>query len=449
MPTDLERYVKDFKIFIDTCVWLQQDYRVELFFNKIVPILQRENKHIILPQKVYEELSRFCNHNELAKLAKKSIETINILKGASILKIYGDKNDNFADNVFLTVFTKYRLKHNLLLITHDRNLANDINNISNVKSVSSKYKILVRCVDELGNLKDFLSKNKQKPQDFCGSTAEKPIPIGKLLTISAIPHSGDVLFTDSKCDPKNSIKLIGEPKIGGEGSVFLTNNSKIVAKIYKPDKLFNSKQAKLDLMLSKKLFFDGICFPTSCLYNHKREFVGYTMPKASGVELGKSLFIPSLLAKKFPGWTKKETVRLCITILKKIKYLHENNIILGDINPANILINSPEKVFFVDVDSYQIGEFPCPVGTINFTAPEIQGKKYDSFLRTFENEHFAIATLLFMIMLPGKTPYSLQGGESQVQNILNKDFPYPSGEKSLKKAPNGPWRYCWSHLPRF
>ena len=42
-------------------------------------------------------------------------------------------------------------------------------------------------------------------------------------------------------------------------------------------------------------------------------------------------------------------------------YLHERNIIMGDINALNILVVSPTEVYFVDTDSYQIEEFPCPV----------------------------------------------------------------------------------------
>ncbi len=132
-----------------------------------------------------------------------------------------------------------------------------------------------------------------------------------------------------------------------------------------------------------------------------------------------------------------------------LKYLHDRNIILGDINPNNILVVSPSEVYFVDTDSYQIEGYPCPVGTINYTAPEIQRKKFDTFLRTIGNEQFAVATLLFMIMLPGKPPYSLQGGENQIDNIINGDFAYASGERTNGKAPEGVWRYIWSHLPRY
>ena len=54
-----------------------------------------------------------------------------------------------------------------------------------------------------------------------------------------------------------------------------------------------------------------------------------------------------------------------------------------------------------------------------------------------------------MIMLPGKPPYSLQGGENQIDNIINGDFAYASGERSTGKAPEGMWRFCWSHMPRY
>jgi serine/threonine protein kinase len=136
----------------------------------------------------------------------------------------------------------------------------------------------------------------------------------------------------------------------------------------------------------------------------------------------------------------------CITILEKIKYLHDRNIIMGDINPLNILVVSPTEVYFVDTDSYQVENFPCPVGTINYTAPEIQRKHFSTFLRTIGNENFAVATLLFMIMLPGKPPYSQQGGEDPINNVIRMNFSYPFGDNSNKKTPDGPWRYIWSHL---
>ena len=191
----------------------------------------------------------------------------------------------------------------------------------------------------------------------------------------------------------------------------------------------------------------GICWPTDIVFNREGQIVGYLMPKAKGFALQLSVFVPQLLKTKFPDWDRKSLVLLAVTILENIVCLHRNNIIIGDINPQNILVASPTEVYFVDTDSFQIEEFPCAVGTINFTAPEIQQKNFKTFLRTLGNEYFAVATLLFMIMLPGKPPYSQLGGGDPVSNIKNMDFSYPFGDKTNSKTPAGAWRFCWSHLP--
>jgi serine/threonine protein kinase len=204
---------------------------------------------------------------------------------------------------------------------------------------------------------------------------------------------------------------------------------------------------KLRRMVETGFSYDGICWPIDMVENHEGVRIGYLMNKARGVELQKSLFIKPLMEKHFGSWTKVDTVRLALTILNKISKLHCNNIVIGDINPLNILVNSPEEVYFVDTDSYQIEDLPCFVGTVFFTAPELQRKNFRTFLRTLGNERFAVATILFMIMLPGKPPYAQQGGEDPVTNIVNMDFSYPFEAKSNKKTPAGPWRFCWSHLP--
>ncbi|WP_406037381.1 zinc-ribbon domain containing protein [Succinimonas sp.] len=263
---------------------------------------------------------------------------------------------------------------------------------------------------------------------------DAPVPVKEL------PGVNSVVYAD-----QSEITLTSEISRGGEGIIYSTN-TEYVAKIYKSGLLTEQKIKKIELLLSKKLKYEGICFPCSALYNQYHEFVGYLMPRASGKELQRSLFIKPLFLQNFPNWQKIDLVKLCITILLKIRYLHQHGIIMGDINPMNILVVSPEEVYFVDTDSYQVNNFPCPVGTINYTAPEIQRKEYRTFLRTFGNEHFAVATLLFMIMMPGKPPYSQQGGGDAISNIINMDFSYPLGGESNGKTPDGPWRFIWSHL---
>lgn len=264
------------------------------------------------------------------------------------------------------------------------------------------------------------------------------------LPVSQVVKPDDVLHTQNQ----QSVTLGSVLGEGGEGSVFKTNTP-YVAKVYKPEKTTTHRLAKLQALLRMGLACPGICLPKALLYNSKNEFVGYLMEKAEGVKL-RNLYIKPLLKKKFPHWRKRDLVELGINILLRIGYLHSKGIILGDINPDNILVRTSKEVYFVDCDSYQVDGYPCAVGIIPFTAPELQKKEtYSSYLRTIGNENFAVAVLLFSLMVTGQMPYNQKGGETSQGNIINMDFSYPLGKKSNKKTPNGPWRFLWSHLPKY
>ena len=456
----LEKYCKDWKIFIDTCSLLHSSS--DDFWMNIIPLLHQYQNSIFIPSRCVEEIKKHSknkNNTELAQNAKECLIKLKGLVEAGYVEIRGEPTDNFTDNVFQVVFTKFRMKYKLLLITQDNNLAKDILNLNNSRSVKAN-EVKVNRINKYGLLREFYWKDSEENTDLI-KTSKKPekkeIKIGEdemfrvcsqvtnisdtKLRVSEMPIEGSNVLTS-----KGSIKLTKELGSGGEAIVYLTNTP-YVAKIYKNDNITKRKYEKIKLMLSKNINCSGICYPVEIIYNSKNEFVGYLMPQAKGQELQKSVFGPKpLFLKKFPDWKKRDTVELCVTILEKIKYLHDRNIIMGDINPANILVVSPKEVYFVDTDSYQVEDFPCPVGTNNYTAPEIQRKHFSDFLRTRGNESFAVATLLFMIMLPGKPPYSQQGGEDPISNIIKMDFSYPFGDNSNKKTPDGPWRYIWSHL---
>lgn len=468
----LEYYFSNYKVFIDTCSILH--FASDQFWMNVVPIVKKTGNKIIVPLRVMDEVKKHTNNvdkPELRQKAEKELENLNRLLSDGILELRGEERDKFADNVFYVVFNHFRLDHKLLLITQDNNLASDILNINNMKSIKGNP-VYAKRINKYGFLSNFDFNQNQNhnhnsnkdhsgnPRDVKSSRADneeaamdnEAFHLSKTITdvpnvklnVSRVPGEGESVyaFDGKKHVPVTLVKAVAA---GGEGSIY-TTNTPYVAKVYKEDKIDKRKYEKINLMLSKDIKCEGICYPVASLYNMDKQFIGYLMPEARGNELQKSLFIKPLFMKKFPTWKKRDTVELCVTILEKIKYLHDRNIIMGDINPANILVVSPKEVYFVDTDSYQIEGFPCPVGTINYTAPEIQRKNFDLFLRTIGNENFAVATLLFMIMLPGKPPYSQQGGESQIDNIINMDFSYPFGEQSNKKTPDGPWRFIWSHL---
>ena len=443
---------------------------VEKFFQRIAPLLEREKKFIIVPMSVCKELEKLANDPVYCKkkypnnpnLNKKAISTgkmIQRLYASKFIEIFGDPDDgDFADNVFWHVLVKKRMQYNMLLITQDRKLASDALRLGKDSgSVKGVKKIIVQCINKNGFLNQIF-ENVDKTPTTSSENFSSEIPpnerfaIAKEITkiegkihVSHIPKTGEYV-TAVKGNKNRTLRLIENIGSGGEGSVYKTDVDGIVAKVYNAEKITCERYEKLKLMLTKDINCAGVCFPLGLVYNQKNEFVGYIMKAASGMELGRSFFLPPLRLKYFPNWTKAETVQLCVTILKKLKYLHDRNIILGDINPYNILVKSPTEVYFVDTDSWQVEGFICPVGMPLFTAPELQSKKEFS-LRNIGNENFAVATLLFMIMHPGKPPYAMQDGGGIVENILKGDFSYPLGEKKNGKVPKGPWRYCWSHLP--
>lgn len=269
------------------------------------------------------------------------------------------------------------------------------------------------------------------------------------LSVKALPGSNETVVTASG----RQIRLGKKVSEGGEGVIYETSDPALVCKIYHLDKLTSGKRQKIELMTTRRVVQPGICWPTDTVVNRFEEFVGYLMPRAQGRTMQTSMFVKPVLLKTFPAWGRIDLVNLCLAFLAHVEYLHKLNVLIGDINPQNLLVTQDsQKIGLVDTDSFQVEGFPCPVGTVNFTAPEIQGLGYETFMRTIQHELFAVATMLFMILFPGKPPYSQQGGGSPADNIKAQKFPYRNfSDKenfSGENAPKGSWGIIWNHLSR-
>ena len=455
MKIDLESLVRDFKVFVDTCTFMHHE--APFFFNnQLAPILLHSKKQLIIPHKVIIEIERLqkSKKKEIADVAKIAAEIMRNYSDHKLVDMRGEKGDPFADNVFHYIFSKFRTKYDLALLTQDRALAKDILALKSSKAVKSSRKLLVLKLDKKGNImkwEDDQSSTKTE-ESFTGNASAEVEKFRLCLKprqqkdhklgTREVPEEGDHVDAGAFGRVRLS-RILGE---GGEGKIFSTDSGH-ACKIYLKDRLTENRFQKVALMVEKKINISGVCWPLAMARNSHSEFVGYLMPAAGGKPMQKSMFVKPLLEKYFPVWSRKNLVQLSITWLEKIVALHSFNILVGDVNPLNVLIKTDQELYFVDTDSYQIDDFPCPVGMANFTAPEIQGKNFAAFMRSPEHEYFAIATLLFMILLPGKPPYSHQGGGDTIENIQKGDFSYPLGEKSNKKTPDGPWRFIWSHLP--
>lgn len=295
------------------------------------------------------------------------------------------------------------------------------------------------------------SASKQAPTQLAPfALHRKPTSLAnERLPFRVLPAIGDVVSTSSA----KSLRLVREISKGGEGVIYETNEPSLVCKVYHAKELTTLRRQKIELMVTRKLNRADICWPTEMVYNQHSEFVGYVMPRAEGKTIFSGIFIKPAFLKTFSAWRRIDLVNICLAFLEQIRFLHGLNILVGDINANNLLVTKDStKLWMVDTDSFQIEAFPCPVGTIAFTAPEIQGETYGNFMRTKEHELFSVATMLFMILFPGKTPYSQQNGGTQAENIKARNFPYRDHDNaenfSGENAPEGDWQTIWNHLNR-
>lgn len=297
------------------------------------------------------------------------------------------------------------------------------------------------------------SAGRPRPAPFALASQALAGPETALTLSGGLPQSGD----SASLAGDKPFKLGARVSAGGEGTIYETPWPDRVCKIYHANRLTEQRRRKLELMVSRRINRPGLCWPTALVHNAAGEFVGYLMPRAQGLTLQSAMFVKPRLLKNFPDWTRRDLVNVALAFVRHVRYLHGLNILIGDINPQNLLVTEDSrKLWIVDTDSFQVEGYPCPVGTVNFTAPELQGKALGSQLRTKDHELFAVATMVFMILFPGKTPFSQQGGGDPGANIRTGNFPYFFFEKTEagrevrteNNAPRGPWQFIWGNLPQ-
>jgi len=134
---------------------------------------------------------------------------------------------------------------------------------------------------------------------------------------------------------------------GGEGMIFIhPNNNNLVAKIYH-DGITPIAQGQFDYLskLDRNLFI----VPLELLYDSKQLVIGYTMEY-----LGQSYFpLSTIFSKNFcakNGFTPQIKKKICNSLIKVIEKSHKDQVVIGDFNQFNIMINKKGDVKLIDTD---------------------------------------------------------------------------------------------------
>jgi hypothetical protein len=477
------------KVVADTCSLMLTSTTNDLigapyFSNVLLPLMRDAANPLIVPERVIRELETHQRRRDdlavdAAAAAGREVldrfETDGLLVRGEDTYELGGLNANFADPVFIQLAIKYGLDHELCFITQDTNLARALianrqprGHATHVVYLDRTQRVLKPWEPRLKGMKRKLDReNSMRPlpgrrperrhsvpatAPLARPAAARPAEPFALpdhprrtadvkLKISRLPVEGDTVVGMTT----GQVRLGRAVAAGGEGAIFETSIPSLVCKIYHAEQLTAGRREKLELMLSRAVNIRGVCWPTDLVLSGQGEFLGYLMPKAEGKILKTAVFAKKLLKRNFPHWTRDNLNQLAITILETIQSLHRLNVFIGDINPQNILVKDERTISLVDLDSAQVEGFPCLVGTETFTPAHRQGQRWD-YLRTADDELFAVTTLLFMILFPGNAPYTSQGGGEAAENIVAHKFAY--GRDADGRPPVGVWQFIWTHLRR-
>ena len=281
---------------------------------------------------------------------------------------------------------------------------------------------------------------------------DNPLP-----TLSNLAKNNTFLDADARASIgdvvtyNNGEKLTLEKRLSGgaEGMVFVTDNPKYVAKIYHKGVITPLRWAKLKKLTELGITSSGFCCPQHLLY-FRGIPVGYTMFMGKGTTLSNVFDGPDAILERFPDWTRLDVVETLLSLIDKYLYLHMHDVVAGDIQLKNALIYDSVTQYLIDMDSVQIGNLPCPVGTEDFTDPALWGRDFSGFVRTLSDEDYSISMLVFSVLFCGLHPYATRNGaETLREEILSHNFPYDLDNADTEHIPLGGYAHIWEYLPDY
>jgi DNA-binding helix-hairpin-helix protein with protein kinase domain len=208
---------------------------------------------------------------------------------------------------------------------------------------------------------------------------------------------------------------------GGEGVVWrVRERPSQVAKLYQPAPPPRAAE-KLEAMLARRpadptaarLGHTAIAWPIEPVFDARGGFLGFLMP---GIFDGRPLvdvYNRKRRLQVLPGFDRRYLHRTAANFAAALGALHADGLVVGDLNESNVLVRPNALVTLIDTDSYQVPNlrgrqpliFPCPVGKTEFTPPELQGRPFAGAVRTPEHDRFALAVLIFQLLMEGSHPF--------------------------------------------
>ena len=217
---------------------------------------------------------------------------------------------------------------------------------------------------------------------------------------------------------------------GGQGQIFVKNDN-VAYKIYTdPSKALPiAKINELSVLVRP-----NIIRPLDIIIDKNNKPVGYTM-----IFVKNTYALCQLFTKAFKN-RMSVTKDIILDLVKKlqdtIKYIHDNDILVVDLNEMNVLVSSKlDDLYMIDIDSYQTKSFP---------ATAIMESIRDRHATCFDKntDYFAFGILSFQMMI-GIHPFrgshpkikDLDGRMMKNISVFDKDVSIPKICESFDVIP--------------
>ena len=251
-----------------------------------------------------------------------------------------------------------------------------------------------------------------------------------------------MIVYDQQHHPLNLGTVVGR---GGEAVVYrIDSQPNRLAKIYepapRPDYI-----AKLSWMIehapmnpTREQSHPALAWPDGLVFDVQGRLRGYCMPFIRRTTPVLDVFNPRRRAEVMPPFFDRRYLhRVARNLAGALHALHRSGYVAGDLNESNILVTHTALITLIDTDSFQVNAqvengsvvYPCPVGKLEYTAPELQGQRLSEVVRRPEQDSFGLAVLIFQLLMEGNHPFRAQwlaAGEPPPleKRIAQGAFPY-------------------------
>ena len=235
---------------------------------------------------------------------------------------------------------------------------------------------------------------------------------------------------------------------GAEGEVYeIQGKSDLVAKVYhEPPPPEKAEKLVVLSRLGNERLFNLSAWPVSTLRDAPDgEVVGFVMKKISQAEEVHALHSPKSRLQKFPEASWAFLIYVAANIARAVAVIHEHGLVIGDVNPKNILVTRKATIYLLDVNSFQVSAegktYRCEGGFPEYTPPELQGVAFRDIDRAQEHDCFGLGVVIFQLLFMGRHPFSgryFGAGEMPLERAI-REFRFAYGveaeERKMRQPP--------------